>query len=76
MSYLASCQAVLEPLAETARLLHPARVWEDVSVRLYTTFWSLSLYDLYTPTGRYDDEINKAKQAIREIENNPDMVRR
>lgn len=42
--------------------------------RLYTIFWSLSLYDLYVPTQRYEDEINKAKAAIKELEESQDMV--
>lgn len=59
---------------ESSRLLRPEKVWEDISHRLYSTFWSLSLYDLYVPTGRYEDEINHAKQASRDVENNCDMV--
>lgn len=60
---------------DSARLLHPSKIWEDISHRLYATFWSLSLYDLYVPTGRYDDEINHAKQASKDVENNSDLVK-
>lgn len=61
---------------EYSRLLHPAKVWEDINHRLYSTFWALSLYDLYVPTGRYEDEISHAKQASRDVENNSDLVRK
>ena len=60
---------------EAARQLHPAKVWEDMSPKLYTTFWSLCLYDLYVPTGRYEDEIRKAHEAIKELEDKIDIVR-
>lgn len=60
---------------ESSRLLHSSKVWEDISHRLYSIFWSLSLYDLYVPSGRYEDEISHAKQASRDAENNSDMVR-
>lgn len=73
-SYHAACTHVMEPIMESSHLLHPAKVWEDISHRLYSTFWSLSLYDLYVPTGRYEDEINHAKQASRDVESNSDMV--
>ena len=59
---------------EYSRLLHPAKVWEDINHRLYSTFWALSLYDLYVPTGRYESEISHAKQASRDVENNSDLV--
>ena len=59
---------------ESSRLLHLSKVWDDISHRLYSTFWSLSLYDLYVPSSRYDDEINHAKQASRDVESNSDMV--
>lgn len=73
-SYRAACTQVMEPIMESSRLLHSSKVWEDISHRLYSTFWSLSLYDLYVPSSRYDDEINHAKQASRDVEGNSDMV--
>lgn len=66
---------MLDPVVEAVRGLHPAKVWEDVSCRLYTTFWVLSTYDLYVPTGRYDEEIGRAKQAIKDLDSSSDMVR-
>lgn len=74
-SYQTACQRVLEPLTEAVRLLHPARVWDDISIRLYTAFWSLALYDLYVPVKRYEEEVKKAQQAIQQLEENLDLVR-
>ena len=44
------------------------------SHRMYATFWSLSLPDLYVPLGRYEEEITKQKQIIHDIEDNIDLV--
>lgn len=65
----------MEPIIASSQLLHVAKVWEDISHRLYATFWSLSLYDLYVPTTRYEEEVNRAKQASHDVENSSDMVR-
>lgn len=59
---------------EAVKQLHPAKVWEDVSCHLYTTFWVMSTYDLHAPTGRYDEEIGRAKQAISDLETSCDLV--
>lgn len=75
-SYQAACQQVIDPLVEAAKLLHPSKVWDDINCELFTAFWSLSLYDLYVPTKRYDDEISRAKQAIKDLDNDQDMVSR
>ena len=44
------------------------------SYKLYVVFWSLTLYDLHVPKGRYEEEINKAKDVISALENNQEMV--
>ena len=64
----------MESVVEAAKPLHSPKVWEDMSCKLYTTFWSLSLYDLYVPVSRYDEEVNKAKQAMQALED--DLVSR
>lgn len=38
------------------------------------TFWSLSMYDLYTPSDRYDEEVAKLKKSIGEIDDNKEFV--
>ena len=73
-NYLTACLEVIDPLVEAAKQLHSSKVWDDMNCRLYAIFWSLSLYDLYVPTKRYEDEISKAKQAIKELGDSQDMV--
>ena len=65
---------MVDPLVEAARPLYPSKVWDDINCRLFTAFWSLSLYDLYVPTRRYDDEISRAKQAIKDLDTDQEMV--
>ncbi|KAL5460622.1 hypothetical protein EMCRGX_G034079 [Ephydatia muelleri] len=72
-NFCSASQEVMEPLIEASKLLFPPRIWEDISPRLFTTFWSLSLYDLYVPNGRYEEEIVKAKASIQSVEDNADL---
>jgi THO complex subunit 2 len=37
----------------------PAEVWSAISIELYLTFWSLSLYDIMVPSTRYDEEMRR-----------------
>jgi THO complex subunit 2 len=73
-SYHSAWYSVLDRVVEAARQLHTPKVWEDMSPKLYTTFWVLSLYDLYVPTGRYEDEVRKAREAIKDIDDKSDMT--
>jgi Transcription factor/nuclear export subunit protein 2 len=36
-------------VAASVRAVLPAAVWDIIPVELYTTFWSLSLYDIHVP---------------------------
>ncbi len=36
-------------MSASVRALQPPAVWVSISVELYYTFWSLSLYDIYVP---------------------------
>ena len=46
----------------------------SASCKFYIAFWSLSLYDLYVPRARYEEEIVKAKDAMQALEDNQDVV--
>lgn len=60
--YLEATSAVIQPIVESVRLLHPMKVWEDISPQFLVTFWSLSLYDLEVPHESYQREIAKLKK--------------
>ena len=38
------------------------------------TFWALSMFDLYVPSERYEQELNKLKQQQAQLDDNKDMV--
>lgn len=41
----------------------PTEVWSGISVELYLTFWSLSLYDIMVPSTQYDEEIRRLNNS-------------
>lgn len=46
----------------------PAEVWTALSVELYMTFWSLSLYDIMVPSSRYEEEIRRLQNSKATLE--------
>lgn len=53
--------AIIAPIVESVRPLHPPKIWEDISPQFLVTFWSLSMYDLRVPADSYQKEIAKIK---------------
>lgn len=72
--YVAACEQVMTPVHEAVVSLHPSRVWDDIRPQFYTTFWSLTMYDLVVPQAAYDREVSKLKAQIKAIEENPETV--
>uniref|UniRef100_UPI00193A5896 THO complex subunit 2-like n=1 Tax=Styela clava TaxID=7725 RepID=UPI00193A5896 len=62
--YITACQSVMNPVYEMIKGTQPDKVWNDISPQFYTTFWSLSLYDVQVPTEAYDREISKLRQQV------------
>lgn len=60
--YFDAVKEVMEPVITSVVPLHPAKVWEDISPQFLTTFWSLTMFDLYVPEETYQQVINKVKQ--------------
>lgn len=74
LKYAEAAQAVMAPVAQSVRPLHPLKVWEDISPQFLVTFWSLSMYDLYVPVESYQREISKMKQLAAQTADSKDMV--
>lgn len=53
--------------------LGSSQVWEDISPQFFTTFWSLTMYDLHVPEAMYEKEIAKLKEAPAKLVNNKDL---
>lgn len=58
-----AAQLVIEPVTAAMISIYSAKVWEDISPQFCTTFWSLTMYDLYVPETLYEKEIKKLKEA-------------
>ncbi|KAH8289887.1 hypothetical protein KR018_000182 [Drosophila ironensis] len=70
--YLEATQLIMNPIVESVRPLHSAKVWEDISPQFLVTFWSLSMYDLHVPTDSYQREIGKLKQLAQQAADGKD----
>ncbi|XP_066227917.1 THO complex subunit 2-like [Saccopteryx leptura] len=71
--YITSCAMVMAPVHEAVVSLHVSKVWEDISPQFYTTFWSLTMYDLAVPHTSYEREVNKLKVQMKAIDDNQEM---
>lgn len=72
--YLEATAAIMSPIVESVRPLHPAKVWEDISPQFLVTFWSLSMYDLQVPVESYQREIQKLKKSAQALIDSKEMV--
>ncbi|XP_077862660.1 THO complex subunit 2-like [Saccoglossus kowalevskii] len=72
--YVQAVEIVMTPVIESVRSLHVTKVWDDISPQFYVTFWSLTMYDLYVPSGSYEKEINKIKSQLSTLEDNRDVA--
>ncbi|KQK15799.1 hypothetical protein BRADI_1g24950v3 [Brachypodium distachyon] len=59
-------------LLNTIRTILPTKAWIALSPELYATFWGLTLYDLHFPKDRYDAEIKKLHDNLKQLEDNSD----
>ncbi|XP_068717940.1 THO complex subunit 2-like [Montipora capricornis] len=71
--YVDAVNVVMDPVFQSARLLQAPKVWNSISPQLYVTFWALSMFDLYVPSERYEQELNKLRQQLTQLEDNKDM---
>lgn len=69
-----TCDNIFRPVVESSISLQASRIWNNLSPLLYVTFWSLSMYDVYTPEERYDEETRKIKISIDEIDDNKEIT--
>ena len=73
MKHAEAAQVVMAPVIQAVIPQFTARVWEDMSAQFCTTFWSLTMYDLYVPEHLYQKEIKKLKDAPAKLSENKDL---
>lgn len=71
--YIDAVILVMEPVFQSARTIMAPKIWNSISPQLYVTFWALSMYDLYVPLERYEQELTKVKQQLTQLDDNKDM---
>ena len=62
--YLKATEEVLAEVRQQVQVFHPPKVWSIITPELYTTFWTLSLYDLEVPRHAYTTTTKHAKDAL------------
>ncbi|EEP79464.1 conserved hypothetical protein [Uncinocarpus reesii 1704] len=55
---------VLDEMMETMKSKLPSDLWDVVGLPFYTTFWQLSLNDIYVPQKSYEDELERLKKRV------------
>ena len=48
-------------------------MWQDISPHFYTSFWTMTMYDIATPKEAYEKEVNKLKTQIKQVDNNQEL---
>lgn len=61
-------QRTWRQVLEDVRAMRPPEVWAQITPRLYLTFWSLSLYDLYTPKEAYAAAVERHRPTIEQLQ--------
>ena len=64
---------ILLPIAKTVESMHKDNVWLDISSNLYTAFWTMTMYDIETPTESYAKEVKKLKGQIKQLDDNAEL---
>ena len=71
--YVKAAFEVMTPVIEAIKPLHSHKVWDDISPQFLTTFWSLTMYDLFVPDAVYEKEIAKLKAAPAKVDENKEL---
>ena len=71
--YVDASLAIMQPVTEAIRPLHPDKIWDDISPQFLTTFWSLTMYDLCVPDEVYEKELAKLKSLPAKVDENRDL---
>ncbi|CAH8559656.1 unnamed protein product [Schistosoma guineensis] len=59
---------VCNEIAAAIRPLYPARVWDELGIVFFITFWSLQSSDLVVPESAYQRQIQQLKEQIQQID--------
>jgi THO complex subunit 2 len=63
----------LEETIQSVPILFPHQIWTGIGAEFYTTFWQLSLGDIYVPQEHYRTAIEKRRSLLVALEDSKDM---
>ncbi|CAH8568858.1 unnamed protein product [Heterobilharzia americana] len=59
---------VCNEIASAIRPLYPSRVWDELGIVFFVTFWSLQSSDLVVPESAYQRQVQQLREQIQQIE--------
>jgi THO complex subunit 2 len=62
-----SINPVMQEMQDQVKSVLSSDTWGVVGLQFYTTFWQLSLYDVHVPQKAYEDEIDRQKRKVVQI---------
>ncbi|ELU01720.1 hypothetical protein CAPTEDRAFT_223841 [Capitella teleta] len=72
--YIDASEHVMKPICSQVQLGHVGREWNDIGLQFYTTFWSLTMYDLEVPKEAYQKQQEALDTQIQAIRDNKDLT--
>lgn len=63
-----SCSPLEEGTLSSVQACMPEDTWLSISPSLYSIFWALSLYDIYTPNEKYESTKATLQNSVRSID--------
>lgn len=63
----------LKEIIESVPILFPQQTWSGISPEFYTTFWQLSLADIYVPQEHYKLAMDKNRSLLTVLDESKDM---
>ena len=67
-------EAITQPIVQAVMPAVNKKFWEDLSPRIYVSFWTLTMYDLEVPKDIYNQQDERLKAQIAAIEEDRTMT--
>ncbi|CAG9532705.1 unnamed protein product [Cercopithifilaria johnstoni] len=64
---------MIEELESSLRSLLPDFIWADISSKIFTIFWVLSMYDISVPKTTYERELQRVRRSLALVAENTEI---
>ena len=72
--FIDAWEAITQPIVQAVMPAVNKKFWEDLSPRIYVSFWTLTMYDLEVPKDIYNQQDERLKAQITAIEEDRNMA--